>query len=69
MISDRRERVKYDSASNEGTATAGGKACLFKVVFLIKLDILLLTYNHCGVMKQADMPSCLGGEDHATNWF
>ena len=27
-----------------------------------------LKYNkYCEVMKLADMPSCLGGEDHATN--
>ncbi len=23
--------------------------------------------KHCEVMKLADMPSCLGGEDHAIN--
>jgi len=25
--------------------------------------------KYCEVMKQADMPSCLGGGGHAIKWF
>ena len=39
----------------------------FLIKFIIIRFALLFSSKNCGVMELADMPSCLGGEDHRIN--